>query len=135
VAATWEPLEPGMGRSVRSVQAQTEAGAPADAAGVELLGVGTIVTHLTAPDGATFDGAGFLRAWLRDPATGAARRAPRADEDLVDGAGLASFVLPGKAVGSTRGRFSWLADGIGLVNGPGNITIDMACTTPKGDRT
>jgi hypothetical protein len=135
MAATWEPLEPGLGRSVRSVQAQTEAGPPADGAGVELLGVGAIVTHLAAPAGMTFDGAGWARGWLLDPAIGTWRRTPRADEDMTDGAGLAAWVLPSKPVGSTRGRFAWLLEGVGLTGGTGNVTVDMACTTPKGDRT
>ena len=131
--ATWAQLVGYQPRSAHSVQAQTEAGPPGENDGVALERIGAVVTFLKAPAGQTFTGAGFLRAWLKDPVRGVWARAPRADEDLVDFAGLAEASLESVRVGSPRGRFAWLCDGVGLSGAGGDVELDLACTGASGE--
>lgn len=127
MAATWTSL--GV-FSVRSVQALTESAPTLASEGVSLNAITSIVPVVRAPEGQTITSGtvlGYYRAdygedWVR---------APHADRDLTDVAGLASAALPAIPVISHHGRFALIANAV-VLSGGAALTIDFECSGRNG---
>jgi hypothetical protein len=95
-------------------------------------GVPAVIPVLRAPVGETFTGAGVVRAWLYVPLLSKWIRAPRADDDLADLAGLNEGVLPTIPIMWTQGRFALVFEGAGLSGGTAP-EIDLVAVTTGGE--
>ena len=130
--ATWTPIALDGGafaRTTRAVQALTEV-APVAVEGVQLdinYGIETILPVVRAPAGQTFTGAGFFLGYIYVASLGLWVRAPRADLDCSDLAGLEIAALPSLPVNSATGWFQLVPNGIG-VSGGAEIITDYVCT-------
>lgn len=129
--ATWAGLA-AKSRSVHSVQATTEPDPTDGTDGVSLASVAFVVPILRAPAGKTFDGTGTVEAFVWVDALGRWVRAPRADEDLADLAGLGEGALPPLPISSPIGRLALVFKGVGL-SGAGSPEIDLVCTNRLGE--
>lgn len=123
--ATWTLIG---ARSVSASQVATES-APTGDVGMNLDSVAAIVPVMRAPDGHTFTGAGHIRGYLR--LGGEWHRAPRADDDLLDLAGLSSAALQGLPVSVPAGQFAIICEGVG-VSGGTNITLELWAVDRRG---
>jgi hypothetical protein len=116
-------------RSARAVQQTTEVAPTVTDKGVPLEGVDSVMPVVKAPDGQTFTGTGTLLGYVY--AAGRWVRAPRADRDLSDLAGLLEGALDAQPVISKAGYFIWIPSGVGLSGGT-EITTDYVCTLGSG---
>jgi hypothetical protein len=128
VATTWTQSG---SRSGQASQATTESAPSGSTLGVDLDSVGSVCVVLHAPVGQTFDGTGTLlgyrflaNAWVR---------APRADVDMADYAGLSDVAPPSLLTEAPVGRFIYMPSGIGL-SGGSTITTDYVCTLRLGSQ-
>lgn len=129
--ATWSDLG---GRSRRCVAAATGEAAPTDPGdGVHLYRVAAVTPVIRAPAGQTFTGTGSFAGYVYVEGLGLWIRAPRADDDLADFAGLERLALPTLAVRAEGGlRFMLLPIAVGL-SGGAQVTVDYACVNRAGE--
>ena len=127
MATTWTRLQPG-NRSGSASQSNSET-APSGGVGVDLDDVGGVSVVMHAPSGQTFDGTGRLLGYLL--LASAWVRAPRADVDMSDFAGLTDAALPSLSIYAPVGRFIYIPSSVGLSSGT-TITSDYYCTTRAG---
>jgi hypothetical protein len=129
VTQVWTKLGP---ISARVSQAQTDAApsvAPSAAGGgVPLSNVSAIVPVVRAPGGQTFTGVGSLLGYFWLDSLSRWVRAPRADLDLSDCGGLSEVALQSLPVSAPVGWFFWVASGVGLSGGGGNVELDCWCS-------
>lgn len=131
--STWLQLGP---RSMRATQTLTDSAPASVAEGVSLEAVASVLAILHAPAGQTFTGVGTLLGYVYAPlANGGAAwlRAPRADFDLSDVAGLGDATLPAFPVASPTGRFALVPSGITLSGAGTTITTDYVATGVRSE--
>jgi hypothetical protein len=100
------------------------------AVGVYLNRVDRILPVVRAPLGQTFTGSGVVRGYVF--IDGRWLKAPRADDDFADFAGLAEAALPSIPAGAAD-RFMLVTEGVGLSGGT-DVTIDYWCSNHAGER-
>lgn len=88
----------------------TEAGALGAADGIDLRGLEAVQVAIEAGGALT---AGNLRAWVRNPATGAWNRAPTLDLAVQ---ALAAQAFPVVELNGLQGRLAYLPDGLAIAS-------------------
>lgn len=134
MAAIWSKVRPG-GRSVRSLQAATEAAPVSPSDGLLLEGVAGFHVFASCEAGQSFTGTlGRFLAYLYDADAGGWGKAED-DLDLIvkpTQVGERIIAFPGFVVHSPASRIAHVASGI-QVSG-GQITLLYRATTPAGFR-
>lgn len=130
MATTWEKYR-GSDRSRTATQGTSESAPSSGSDGIALESVLSIVPVLHAPAGETFTGVGQLLGYVLPHGAERWVRAPGADRDMTDLAGLDEAALVSINVLSPLGRFAFVADSVGLSGGT-TFTIDYVCVSRGG---